>query len=53
MAFPTRLFHRPVNIWRPDFQVLPVSHPLCLSIPVALFLLRVIPVAGIQNFLLA
>ena len=53
MTFPRRLFRRPVNIWRPDFQILPVSHPARLSIPVALFLLRVIPVAGIQNFLIA
>lgn len=53
MTLPGRLSRRPVSIWRPDFQMLPVSRPPCLSIPVTLLLLRVIPVAGIQNFLLA
>lgn len=52
MTFPGRLFPRPGNIWRPDSGTACFT-PTRLSVPVALFLVQVIPVAGIQNFLIA
>lgn len=35
-TFPGRLLHQQANIWKPDFQALPVSRPPCLSVPIEL-----------------